>query len=126
MKTGLKTGLAVVIMGILLSLLFGGGADKDADIAALVKNGALVIDTRTPREYKAGHIAGAVNIPYDVIEIGIGDHPKQTPIIVYCQSGRRSSIAKKTLEQAGYTHVVNGGGLDRMRTQLQQQVLTTE
>ena len=118
MKTFLKYGLAVVLVGFLANLLFGGGADKDADIAALEKSGALMIDVRTPGEFNSGHIEGAINIPYDVIDRKIGDHPKDKAIIVYCRSGSRSSVAKQKLEQAGYTDVVNGGSLHRMQKQL--------
>ena len=119
MKTFLKYGLVVVFVGILANLLFGGGVDKDADIAALVKSGALVVDVRTRGEFNSGHIEGAINIPYDVIDQKIGDHPKDKAIIVYCRSGSRSSVAKQTLEQAGYTQVINGGTLHRMRKQLE-------
>ena len=109
-------------MGILANLLFGGGADKDADIAELVKAGALVIDTRSPGEFAGGSIKGAVNIPYHIIGRSIGQYTadKSQDIIVFCHSGARSSAAKKSLEQAGYTNVVNGGSLNRMRGQLGQ------
>jgi phage shock protein E len=122
MNTPLKIGLAVVVMGILANLLFGGGADKGADIAELINAGALVVDTRTPGEYSGGHIDGALNIPYNTIGKAIGQHTtdKSKSIIVYCHSGARSGAAKKSLEQAGYTNVVNGGSLHRMRSQLGQ------
>lgn len=106
-------------MSIIANLLFGGSPDKDADIPALIQAGALVIDVRTSREFSAGHIEGAINIPYNVIDRKIGDHAKDKPIIVYCHSGARSASAKRTLEQMGYTNVVNGGSLHRMRKQLQ-------
>ena len=51
-------------MSILAHFLFGGGADKDADISALIKEGALVVDTRTAGEYAGEHIEGAINIPF--------------------------------------------------------------
>jgi phage shock protein E len=120
MKNVLKYGLAVMFMGILATLLFGGGADRDADIAALVRDGAMVIDARTPREFRSGHIDGAISIPYDTIVEKISDHAadRSTRIVIYCHSGARSGAAKRALEKAGYTHVVNGGGLARMRRQL--------
>jgi len=107
-------------MSILATLFFGGGADKDADIPALIKDGALVVDTRTAGEYAGGHIDGAINIPYDSIAHGIGKHQtdKSKCIIVYCHSGTRSSTAKKILTGAGYTNVVNGGSLRRMHKHL--------
>jgi len=107
-------------MGLLANLLLRGGADKDADIAELVGEGALVVDTRTAREYAGGSIEGAVNIPYDTIARDIGQHEtdKSRPIVVFCHSGARSGTAKKYLQQAGYTNVVNGGSIGHMRKQL--------
>lgn len=102
-------------MGILANLLFGGSADKEADIPALIKAGALVVDVRTANEFSGGHIEGAINIPYDVIDRKLGDHAKDKLIIVYCHSGARSASAKRALKQAGYTNVINGGSLHRMR-----------
>jgi phage shock protein E len=40
---------------------------------------------------------------------------KSKPIVVYCAAGSRAAKAKRTLESAGYTQVVNGGGLDELR-----------
>ncbi len=109
-------------MGIIGNLLFRGGADKNIDIPQLIKDGALVIDTRTAGEYASSHIEGAVNIPYDVIGNVIVKHEtdKSRSIIVYCHSGSRSGMAQKILEQEGYTNVVNGGGLHHMQHALQQ------
>lgn len=109
-------------MGILANLLFGGGADKDVDIKAMVESGALVVDTRSPGEFSHGHIEGAFNIPYNVIagKIGALTEDKSKPIIVYCHSGARSGAAKHALEKAGYTNTINGGSLHRMRKLLAQ------
>jgi len=109
-----KIGLVVITMGILANLLFGGGADKDVDIPALIKDGALLIDVRTAQEFSAGHIEGAINIPYNVINRETGNHAKDKSIIVYCHTGARSAAAKRSLIGAGYTTVVNGGSLHRM------------
>jgi phage shock protein E len=118
----IKFGLAVIIMSILANMLFRGGADKDADIPALVKNGALVIDTRSAGEFAGGHIEGAINIPYDIIGNVIEKYEadKSRSIVVYCHSGGRSAFAKKQLEHAGYTNVVNGGGVHHMQRALGQ------
>jgi rhodanese-related sulfurtransferase len=72
----------------------------------LVAQGIKVVDVRTPREYAAGHVPGALNIPYDEIglrhaEIG----PPSTPVMVYCHSGRRSGLAGETLRSKGFTRV---------------------
>lgn len=111
-----KLGAIVMIFGFLANL-FSCGAMEKADIPALVQNGALVIDVRTPGEFSGGAIKGAVNIPYDEIAAKIGqvEADKSRPIIVYCRSGARAGVARKSLIQLGYTQVVNGGGISRMR-----------
>ena len=74
---------------------------------------ALVIDVRDPGEYGAGHILGARNLPVSRIDekTDLGKR-KDRPLIVYCDSGARSSKAAAALRQQGYTQVVNlSGGL---------------
>lgn len=117
MKNIGKIGLAVLVMGFLANLLFGGGGDKDVNIPALIENGALVIDVRTRGEFDSGHIEGAINIPYDVIARAIDQRTtdKTASIIVYCRSGNRSSHAKRSLIQTGYTNVVDAGSFGRMQ-----------
>ena len=109
-------------MGILAKLLFGGGTDGDVDIRRLAKNGALLIDVRTPGEYLSGHIDQAINIPHNTITSEIGRHTKdkEDPIVLYCHSGMRSATAKRALLRAGYTNVVNGGSLHAMRNILEE------
>ncbi|MBW2714290.1 MAG: rhodanese-like domain-containing protein [Deltaproteobacteria bacterium] len=122
MDTTTKTILIVAVVGILAKLILGGKADRNVDIPGLINEGALVIDTRTAGEFSQGHIKGALNIPYNAIAEKIGPHTKDKSkqIIVYCHSGARSGAAKRSLVSAGYTNVVNGGSLHRMRKQLTQ------
>ena len=80
-----------------------------------IRAGAKVVDVRTPAEYADGFYPGAINIPLAVlparmVELG----PKDTPIVLYCASGSRSGHAARLLKQAGYTDVINAGGLDDM------------
>jgi len=107
----------VITMGFLANLLFGGSSDKGVDLPALIQDGALVIDVRSAGEFSGGHIDGAICIPHNVISRDIAKHEKNKSkqIIVYCHSGARSSAAKRSLEGVGYTHVINGGSLHRMR-----------
>ena len=67
------------------------------------------IDVRTAEEFAAGHVTGAVNIPYEQISSRItevsDDHDAE--IYLYCRSGRRADIAKTALEGMGYSRVVN-------------------
>ncbi|CAH0991191.1 hypothetical protein SIN8267_01293 [Sinobacterium norvegicum] len=73
----------------------------------------LWIDVRTAEEFDRGHVAQAVNIPFDVIadHIAAVSPDKQAEIYLYCRSGRRSGIALKTLQDLGYSKVTNVGGL---------------
>lgn len=76
-----------------------------------------VIDVRTEQEYKAGHLKNSINIPYGEIKDTIAEHvhDKNQKIIVYCRSGRRSGIAKKTLDEMGYTNVINAGAYEKLK-----------
>lgn len=99
-----------------------GPVKKDPAAARqLIAKGALVLDVRSPDEYQDGHVASATNIPIDgfadqlaqVAQLTGGD--KSKPIVVYCAAGGRAARAKKMLDEAGYTQVVNGGGYDDLR-----------
>ncbi|GGA75027.1 hypothetical protein GCM10011369_16100 [Neiella marina] len=88
-------------------------ATKDPAVAwQQVTEGAVLIDVRTSEEFQQGHLAGAINIPYELIVAGAKHHQlgPDTSIVVYCRSGRRSGIAEQQLEQAGFSKVYNGGG----------------
>ncbi len=77
------------------------------------QDGAILVDVRTPPEYAAGHIAGAVLLPLDTLTQGAqtalpdnGAH-----VIVYCQSGARSARAAKQLADLGFSNVHDLGGI---------------
>ena len=70
---------------------------------------------RTPEEYAARHIEGAINIPVDDLESRISEVSKgdtSKPIVVYCHSGNRAGRAKKILVEHNYSQVTNLGGID--------------
>ena len=73
----------------------------------------VILDVRTPEEYAAGHIPGAINVPNE--SIGTEKIPtlpvKDRLILVYCRSGRRSKEAAEKLVFLGYTNVVEFGGI---------------
>lgn len=75
---------------------------------------SLIIDVRTEAEWSNGHIEGAILIPYELIgeRIGTVAKDKSMKIYVYCRSGRRSKIAKETLDKLRYRDVVNLGSLE--------------
>ena len=90
---------------------------KDPDINQGVKeysttDGAVLLDVRTPDEYRQGHIPGSKNVPLQSID-KVGDiiENKGTPIFVHCLSGARSRQATAVLQQMGYSNVKNIGGI---------------
>lgn len=86
------------------------GLGPKIDYRELVKNGAQIIDVRTPGEFKGGHIKGAVNIPLQNISSQMNRIRKDKPVITCCASGMRSASAKSILKSNGYSDVYNGGG----------------
>ena len=102
-----------------------GGANEDAPISYEqitqeaakkimdTETGYVIIDARTDEEFAQGHIEGAIMIPeYEIAtraESAIPD--KDTLILVYCRSGRRSKIASEELVKIGYTNVKEFGGI---------------
>lgn len=92
-----------------------------AQAEPMVLNGtkieATLIDVRTPEEFAAGHIPNAINIPFDRIGTDIQQIKglkKNSKILLYCRSGRRSAMAKQTLEKDGYRDVQDGGGMQTL------------
>lgn len=86
---------------------------------------SLWIDVRTAEEYRAGHLEGAVHIPFDEIEQKITaiSADKTQDIQLYCRSGRRSGIALETLRRMGYNNVTNAGAYEQLK---QKQVQSNE
>ncbi|MBR3755828.1 MAG: rhodanese-like domain-containing protein [Firmicutes bacterium] len=74
--------------------------------------GAVLLDVRTPQEFKSGHIPQSKNIPLQTIEkVSSVVKNKDTALYVYCQSGARSRQAASALKGMGYTNVKNIGGI---------------
>jgi len=85
------------------------------DLKNKIVQGALVVDVRSSQEFSMGHYQGAINIPFDQIEKRINEFgAKSKPIVVYCASGGRSTIAKNKLISLGYSDITNAGGLSSM------------
>ena len=74
--------------------------------------GAVLLDVRTPDEYRQGHVPGSKNVPLQSID-KVADmiDNKATPIFVHCLSGARSRQAAAVLQQMGYSNVKNIGGI---------------
>ncbi len=91
----------------LFSALFG--KTDNSQLAEAIKDGSFLVDVRTPAEFSAGSVKGAVNIPLDKMPGELSKFKGKKSIIVFCRSGSRSSLAKNILEQNGFLHVINGG-----------------
>ncbi len=97
--------------------LSSGIKDSNNLISDDITNTDLIIDVRTEKEFSAGHIPEAINIPHDRIEERISEIEdfKTKKVILYCRGGRRSEATKKILEQRGYVNVINVGGYEDIR-----------
>jgi phage shock protein E len=88
------------------------GTKEKTDFKELVKEGALIIDVRSPAEYRTGHVQGSINIALEQIGNTISSFKQQQkPLIMVCRSGTRSNIATSILKKAGL-EVYNGGAWD--------------
>jgi rhodanese-related sulfurtransferase len=117
----------IIVMISLILLLCGCGDKKEEKE---VKNGvtsvtcekaldlqasdAILVDVREKDEYEESHLEGAINIPYTTILDKIDEYAtdKDSVIIVYCKSGKRSSVAAKSLSEAGYTKIYDLGSIN--------------
>lgn len=90
---------------------------KGADINQGIQDfkdtaGAVLVDVRTPQEYRDGHIPNSKNVPLQSLGAisGVASQ-KSTPLFVYCHSGARSRQAVGILQGMGYQNVTNIGGI---------------
>lgn len=75
-----------------------------------------VLDVRTPREWRGGHIDGALHVPLGDLPAHLASIPVTVPVATLCEGGFRSSLAASLLSRAGLVHVVNvSGGMSAYR-----------
>jgi rhodanese-related sulfurtransferase len=110
------------ISAVIASLLALSGCDEKQDTAKKttvsprevyerrMDEKALIIDVRTPAEFKQERIEQAVNKPLDSIEKWVNELPKDKTIYFVCRSGSRSGIAQRIAAQRGYTDAYNMAG----------------
>lgn len=83
--------------------------------ASVDANTPLVVDVRTPEEFRSGAYPGAINISLDELQQRIDElGAKDREITLYCASGARSAYAQRVLQHFGFSNVRNGGGLMQM------------
>jgi rhodanese-related sulfurtransferase len=99
-----------------MSVMFG---NSKTDLKGLARQGALIVDVRSPQEFAAGHIDGSINMPLDTINSQVAFLKKGgKPVITCCRSGARSGMAEGLLKAAGI-EVYNGGAWDNLRQKIQ-------
>ncbi len=78
----------------------------------------IIVDVRTPGEFRGGAYPGAINIPVDDLQMRVNElGSKSREITLYCASGARSAYGQRVLQQLGFTNVKNGGGIMQMMRQ---------
>lgn len=119
----MKKNYHFLILGLLLLLICG--CQKSEFLASGTINcnqlkkvssyeNAKIIDVRTKEEYDEKHLDNAINIPYEQIIDVLNTYDGitlDTPIVVYCRSGARSSEAFNNLKSAGYKHIYDLGAM---------------
>ncbi len=100
-----------IVIGIMMFGIFKNmfASTDNNQLKEAIKNGAFLVDVRTPAEFSAGSVKGAVNIPLDKVPSQLSKFKSKKSIVVFCRSGSRSSQAKNILEQNGFKNVINGG-----------------
>lgn len=82
---------------------------KVVDLAELIRNGAVIVDVRSPAEFATGHVKDSINIPLEKIASKANELKPYSNVIVCCRSGNRSGMAERTLKSKGIKNVINGG-----------------
>ncbi len=121
------TGLFYICYVILFSLL----ACTEKEVAQktlepnefeqnLITQRGILLDVRTPTEYKEGHLAHSINIDYkaDDFKKVIAQLDRNKPYFVYCKAGVRSQKATEIMRNLGFTQLYNlNGGIDAWRAE---------
>lgn len=112
-----KSFVLIVVAFLTIFPVSASGPLAPEKALELASTTGVLIDVRTPAEFASGALGDAVNIPYAQILAGVASEniEKSRPIVLYCRSGRRSGIAKETLEAAGFTNVINAGGYESLK-----------
>jgi len=122
-----RSSLSLAVLALLTAIIVAGcGNDDTSELEPARVAGAAeavemleartVVDVRTPAEYAAGHVAGAVNIDVEASDFAqrISELDPEAAYLLYCRSGRRSAIAAETMAEAGFTDIVDAGGLESL------------
>lgn len=117
--------IAIVILGLGGLFFITQNKNSSADTPKLtmqsinsnIASGGQLIDVRTPAEYTAGHIDGAINLSLQDIQAGtMPTASKDKPIYLYCHSGNRSNQATIILKSAGYQKITDLGAITNVQS----------
>ena len=90
--------------------------NSDELIEFIELNDAVLVDVRTEDEYNSGYIENSLNIDYfsNAFSVNADKLDKSTPIILYCRSGKRSSMSANKISKLGFKEIYNleGGILE--------------
>ncbi len=83
--------------------------DIEAFLSQISSGEVIVLDVRTPEEFNAGHLSGAVNLDVQSgqFETELSKLDKAATYAIYCRSGRRSTIAAEKMANAGFANIIN-------------------
>jgi rhodanese-related sulfurtransferase len=125
MRSRSRSGLAAVALSA--ALLLGacssgddvGGATTDVTVeeavAVVAQEDMNILDVRTPAEFAAGHLDGALNIDVQStsFDAAVSQLPKDEEWFVYCRSGNRSGVATDRMAELGFTRMYDlQGGIN--------------
>jgi len=112
MKNYQLSTLKETAMGF-FSALFG--STDNNQLTQTIKDGAFLVDVRTPAEFSVGSVKGAVNIPLEKVPSQLSKFKNKKNIVVFCRSGSRSGQAKSILESNGFHNIINGGTVQNVK-----------
>jgi rhodanese-related sulfurtransferase len=99
----------------------GGRGVSPQELVNLVnRQGAVVLDVRDSKEFAAGHIVDAVNVPHGALEDRLGELEKykSKPVTIVCTMGQHAGAAGTVLRKSGFAEVSRlSGGMTEWRNQ---------
>lgn len=117
----LPTRLVILVLVVLVAAIAAGCGGSSTSAVTKVEaakavgmlDARTVIDVRTPAEFAAGHVAGAVNIDVEAADFSdkVASLDKEGAYLLYCRTGRRSAVAADQMAGMGFTDIVDGGGM---------------